>query len=109
MTFAPRKEASFGEKFAWLKRIETPVELTCLVLGSVMVLHLPGEPSIEYQLRAQAMRKDAFVCVAGYGDGGMGYIPVDAAFFEGGYEPTVALTAPCEETPTKTITKLLAK
>ena len=49
-------------------------------------VHLPGEPFIEYQLKAQQARKDAFVCVAGYGDGGMGYIPTRAAYAEGGYE-----------------------
>jgi hypothetical protein len=73
------------------------------------VVHLPGEPFIEYQLKAQTARKDLFVCVAGYGDGGMGYIPTDRAFFEGGYEPTVALAAPCEELMVKAIDKLLVK
>ena len=41
------------------------------------MLHLPGEPFIEYQLAAQKCGKDRFVCVAGYGDGGLGYIPTD--------------------------------
>jgi len=83
------------------------IELTCLDLGTVLVLHLPGEPFIEYQLKAQKLGKDRFVCVAGYGDGGTGYIPTDRAFFEGGYEPTVALAAPCERTLTAALAKLL--
>ena len=62
-----------------------------------MLLHLPGEPFIEYQLKAQELRKDAFVCVAGYGDGGPGYIPTARAYLEGGYEPTVALSGPDSE------------
>jgi hypothetical protein len=37
----------------------------------------------------------------------MGYIPTDGAFFEGGYEPTVALAAPCEEMLTAAIKKVL--
>ena len=53
------------------------------------------------------MARDRFVCVAGYGDGGPGYIPTDRAFFEGGYEPSVALAAPCEEMLNKTMAKLL--
>ena len=61
------------------------------------MLHLPGEPFIEYQLKAQELRKDVFVCVAGYGDGGPGYIPTAKAYLEGGYEPTVALAAPQSE------------
>jgi hypothetical protein len=45
----------------------------------------------------QELRPDAFVCVAGYGDGGPGYIPTAAAYFEGGYETTVALSGPGSE------------
>jgi hypothetical protein len=43
------------------------------------------------------MRKDRFVCVAGYGDDGTGYIPTAEAYLQGGYEPTVALTGPKSE------------
>jgi hypothetical protein len=129
VTFRPRREASFGAKasaellrdpkaakarrgnaafqLSWLKRINFPIDFTCLDLGKARVLHLPGEPFIEYQLAAQAADRDHFVCVAGYGDGGPGYIPTDRAFFEGGYEPTVALAAPCEELLKKTMTQLL--
>ena len=71
------------------------------------MLHLPGEPFVEYQLKAQVLRPDAFVCVAGYGDDGPGYIPTDRAFLEGGYEPTVALAAPSEGLLTKAMAKLL--
>jgi hypothetical protein len=125
----PRREKSFGEEesrkvleddkaakarrgnaafqLAWLKRQDRPIELTCLDLGAALVLHLPGEPFIEYQLKAQQLRKDKFVCVAGYGDGGPGYIPTDHAYLEGGYEPTVALARPSEELLTKAIAKVL--
>jgi hypothetical protein len=127
--FGPRKEKSFGAEaslatlrdpkatkarrnnaafqLAWLKRIDRPVDITCLDLGPVLVLHLPGECFIEYQLKAQEVRKDRFVAVASYGDGGMGYIPTNRAFFEGGYEPTVALASPCEGLLTKAITRVL--
>jgi hypothetical protein len=125
----PRREKSFGEEesrtsledakatkarrgnaafqLAWLKRQERPIDLTCLDLGKALVLLLPGEPFIEYQLKAQQLRKDVFVCVAGYGDGGPGYIPTDHAYPEGGYEPTVALARPSEELLTKTMAKVL--
>lgn len=121
VTFSPRREESFGEaaskavladpkqtpakrnnaafQLAWLDRIRTPVELTALRFGTtVMTVHLPGEPFVEYQLLAQQLASPFPVCVAGYGDGGMGYIPTAAAFLEGGYEPTVALAAPESET-----------
>ena len=94
-------------QLAWLKRIDRPIDLTCLDLGRAQVLGLPGEPFIEYQLAAQRLRKGAFVCVAGYGDGGPGYIPTDRAFLEGGYEPTVALAAPCEKQLLAALAKVL--
>jgi hypothetical protein len=92
---ARRINAAF--QLAWLKRIDRPIEITCLDLGPALVLHLPGEPFIEYQLKAQHLRPGAFVSVAGYGDGGPGYIPTAKAYFEGGYEPTVALAGPGSE------------
>jgi hypothetical protein len=129
VTMPPRREASFGEEesekalkdakatpakrgnasfqLSWLKRKDRPIDLSCLDLGKALVLHLPGEPFIEYQLQAQELGKDRFVCVAGYGDGGPGYIPTDAAFLEGGYEPTVALAAPSEKLLVKAVSKLL--
>jgi hypothetical protein len=129
----PRKEASFGEKvsrqtledtkattakrnnaayqLAWLKRIDRPIEITCLDFGGkVFLLHLPGEPFIEYQLAAQKMRPKEIVLVAGYGDDGPGYLPTAKAYLEGGYEPTVALSSPeTETTILKAMKKLLKK
>ena len=106
---AARGNAAF--QLAWLQRIARPIDLTCLELGleerTVQVLHLPGEPFIEYQLKAQELARDAFLCVAGYGDGGPGYIPTDRAYLEGGYEPTVALAAPCEAALTRAMAKVL--
>ena len=92
---------------AWLQRIERPIDVTCLDLGQALVVHLPGEPFIEYQLKAQELRRDRFVCVAGYGDDGPGYIPTNQGFFEGGYEPTVALAAPSEELMGRILAKVL--
>jgi hypothetical protein len=107
-TKARRNNAAF--QLAWLKRIDRPIELTCLDFGKALVLHLPGEPFIEYQLKAQDLRSDRFVCVAGYGDGGPGYLPTAKAYLEGGYEPTVALAGPkSEEILHKAMAKLLGR
>jgi hypothetical protein len=127
----PRKEASFGEEtsrktledpnapaakrnnaafqLAWLKRINTPIELSCLDFdGKVISLYLPGEAFIEYQLAARAMRPDAAVHVIAYGDDGPGYLPTARAYLEGGYEPTVALAGPdSEEILLRTMRQLL--
>jgi hypothetical protein len=94
-TAARRNNAAF--QLAWLRRGDRPIDVTCLDFGKAVVLHLPGEPFIEYQLKAQSLRADAFVCVAGYGDGGPGYLPTALAFTQGGYEPTVALAGPRSE------------
>lgn len=101
---AKRNNAAF--QLAWLKRSDRPIPLTYLDLGKVQVVHLPGEPFIEFQLKAQELRPDLFLCVAGYGDGGPGYIPPAKAYLEGGYEPTVALAGPESE---KIIQQALAK
>ena len=69
-------------------RAEQPIELSALAIGSAKILHLPGEPFVEYQLLAQQLDPQAFVAVAGYGDGGPGYLCTHGAFSEGGYEPT---------------------
>ncbi len=94
-------------RLAWLKRLDRPIDFTCLDLGRARVLHLPGEPFVEYQLRAQQLRRDGFVCVAGYGDGGPWYLPTDKAYLEGGYEPTVAFAAPSEAVLDRTLATLL--
>jgi hypothetical protein len=105
---AKRNNAAF--QLAWLKRQDRPIDLTCLDFGKVQVLHLPGEAFVEFQLKAQELRQDSTVCVASYGDGGPGYIPPAKAFFEGGYEPTVALAGPdSEEILHRAMRKLLGK
>ena len=50
---ARRANAAF--QLAWLERLERPIEVSCLDFGKTLVLHLPGEPFIEYQIKAQQM------------------------------------------------------
>ncbi len=74
------------------------------------MLHLPGEPFVQYQLAAQKMRPDRFVCVAGYGDCGMGYIGGDRIFTDrGGYEQTYAFAGRCEQLLLRAIRKLMTE
>ena len=95
-TAARRNNAAY--QLAWLKRLDTPIELGCLDFGGkALLLDLPGEAFVEYQLAAQKMRPDAAVHVAAYGDDGPGYIPTADAYDQGGYEPTVALAGPASE------------
>ena len=82
---------------AFHRRNDRPIELTSLEIGKIHIVHLPGEPMIEFQRYAQQRKPDAFVAVAGYGDCGPGYVCTEAAFGEGGYEPTASLVKPESE------------
>jgi hypothetical protein len=95
----PTKRLTSALKLAWMERIRKrpAIDLGRLRIGPADIVHLPGEPFIEYQLHAQAARPDRFVAVAGYGEGGPGYICTDAALKEGGYEPTMSSVGPPSE------------
>ena len=107
--FIVHLKAAFN--LAWIVRVEaqSPIELSCLTIGSVQLLHLPGEPFVQYQLAAQRMQKESFVLVAGYGDCGMSYIGGDRIYTDrGGYEQTYAFSGPCEQLMLTSINRLLA-
>ena len=70
------------------------IEMSCLTLGPALILHMPGELSVEYQLAAQKMRPHDFVAMAAYGDYGPGYICMAAHYSQGGYEPTASRVGP---------------
>ncbi len=93
-----RKTAARKLSFLRRQAARIPIPMTSLYLNdNVCILHLPGEPFVAYQLYAQAQRPEAFVAVAGYGDLGPGYLPLEGSFAEGGYEVTAAFAAPESE------------
>ncbi len=77
-----------AEKLAFALRMKSgkKVPVSRLKLGSCMLLFMPGELFVEYQLAAQAMRPDANVLMAAYGDYGTQYIGTRVAYPQGGYE-----------------------
>ncbi len=77
-----------ADRLAWVRRCKSGhrVPIGCLRVGTVRVLHMPGELLVEYQLAAKAMRKDLHVMMAAYGECGPGYIALASAYAEGGYE-----------------------
>ncbi len=83
-----RARVGAARDLVWLRRCRAGgrIDLSCLRIGPAYVLHMPGELFVEYALAAQAMRPDAFVCMAAYGDYGPGYICTTVAYEEGGYE-----------------------
>ncbi|MEJ7692759.1 hypothetical protein [Daejeonella sp.] len=100
-------------KLVWLRRLQAgkKIDISTLTVGKARILHLPGEPFVEYQLAAKAARPDLFVAVAGYGDYGVGYIGTAIAYGQGGYETGQAsgVTAEAEDILMKAIKKLLQK
>lgn len=93
----PRSRLGAALSLAYRQRAERPIEVSSLQIGDVWLVHLPGEPFVEYQLDAQKLLPDAFVCVAGYGDGGPGYLCLERSYAEGGYEPSASLVVPESE------------
>lgn len=101
------------EQFAWLTRTRAghAIPVSCLRVGTVRMLHLPGELFVEYQLAARKMRPDLEVMMAAYGDYGPGYIGTAVAYSEGGYEtqPTSSGVGPqAEPALMEAMRKLLA-
>lgn len=114
---ANRVKGAMG--LAWRDRFEAgkTVDVTCLKVGSVFVLHLPGEALIRWQLLAQEMAADSFrmsaarqppgapqarpvpfVAVAAYGDCGPAYFPTADSYPRGGYEVGMAWVSPKADT-----------
>jgi hypothetical protein len=62
---------------SWRQRCDAgqPIDLPVFDLGRALLVLLPGESYVEYQLLAQRLRPDAFVVAVGYGEAGTGYIP----------------------------------
>lgn len=79
-----------ARELAFAQRVQNQHEFTIarLRLGPIDILHLPGELFVEYQLAAQKLAPERFVCMAAYGDYGPGYIGTSEAYAQGGYETT---------------------
>ncbi len=102
---------SNAARLAWLDRCQAgkKISVSCLSLGNIRILHLPGEPFVEFQLAAKAFRNDLHVAVAGYGDYGPSYIGTGEAYALGGYETGYAsnVTPEAGDILMETIKKLL--
>ncbi len=87
-TWNPEQYFGTPDQLAWVLRCKSghKIELACLGIGHVCVLHMPGELLVEYQLAAKKMRPDLRVTMAAYGDYGPGYIGPAVTYEEGGYE-----------------------
>jgi hypothetical protein len=97
----PKTRIMAAARVAFHERAAEPIELSVLQVGDVRIVHLPGEPMVEFQRYAQRLLPRQFVAVAGYGDGGPGYLCTEESFAQGGYEPTATMVAPSGESVLK--------
>lgn len=69
---------------SWRQRVEAgrPIDLPVVDFGAAQLAVLPAESYVEFQLFAQAVRPNVFTMVAGYGECGPGYIPIERAWKE---------------------------
>jgi len=95
-TAKTRTRIMAARKLVWiyLTRAGRKIDIGCLHVGPAYVLHMPGELFVEYQLAAQKMRPDAFICMAAYSDHGPAYICTKKAYPQGGYEAGASRCAP---------------
>jgi hypothetical protein len=102
---------AYAKKLAWLQRFKDgkKIDITCLSVGRVRILNLPGELFVEYQLAAKSMRPDLFVAMAAYGDDDPAYIGTAVSYQQGGYEAGASnVTAEAEGVLMSAIHKLLS-
>lgn len=104
-------QARIPREQVWLQRYRAgkKIDIGCLIINNIRILHMPGELCVEYQLAAKAYRPDLFVAMAAYGDNGSGYICTAEAYEQGGYEAgRVSQVSPeVEEVLMRAIRKLL--
>lgn len=70
-----RVQAALG--LSWHERVASgqPIDVPVVDLGSVVIMLLPAETFVGYQLLAQDQRPDTMVITAGYGECAPGYLP----------------------------------
>ena len=80
----PRRAELAALGLSWLERVERQqsIDVPAIDLGGAVLVLLPGEMYVEYQLLAQKLRPDQFVVVLGYGECGPGYVPIERAWEE---------------------------
>ena len=108
--FQTRLTAAMFSGFGQRLREGYVAQATRLRIGDIDIVHLPGEPFVEFQLFAQQVAaKNSFTCVAGYGECGVWYYGPDRIFTDrGGYEQTWSLTGPCQEPVESALKQLLS-
>ncbi len=69
---------------SWRKRVAAgqAIDVPAIDFGGTILLLLPAESYVEYQLYAQSLRPNGFVVTVAYGECAPGYIPIERAWEE---------------------------
>lgn len=88
-----QKKAMEVRRLSYLRNREKGkgIDISCMKIGPVSVLHMPGELFVEYQMAAQNMLPGEMVCMAAYGEYGPSYIGTAESYSQDGYEVRVNL------------------
>jgi neutral ceramidase len=81
-----RAERALHEARAGRTRLEIPFEVQALRLGTLGIAAAPAELFVEIGLAIKQRSPFATTLVLGYANGCIGYVPVAAAYLDGGYE-----------------------
>lgn len=105
---AARPDANYGMRMMdegliqWAERIlelsqagatnlTVPFEVQAIRLNDFLIVGLPGEVFVEYQLQIDQGTAYAQTTTMAYANGNVGYVPTAAAFPQGGYEVDMAI------------------
>lgn len=80
----PFRQSLAAMGLSWRKRVAAgqAIDVPAIDFGGPVLLLLPAESYVEYQLYAQSLRPEGFVVTVGYGECAPGYIPVEKAWEE---------------------------
>jgi hypothetical protein len=80
----PFRQSLAAMGLSWRKRVAAgqAIDVPAIDFGGPVLLLLPAESYVEYQLYAQSLRPEGFVVTVGYGECAPGYIPIEKAWEE---------------------------
>lgn len=80
----PFRQSLAAMGLSWLRRVAArqPIDVPAIDFGKSVLLLLPAESYVEFQLYAQSLRPNGFVVTVGYGECAPGYIPIERAWEE---------------------------
>lgn len=102
-----KKTGKFPGRFTRLENGKIHMLLQTVRIGDITLSAVPSEIFVEFGLRLRREAGTARALLVGLANGLNGYIPTEAAFVEGGYEPTLGPNFLPPDTGTRIVDTLL--